>query len=366
MTLRPLAALVALCCLALPSSAQERPPERQAELSSLEALLEDVDAALTTLEPLTDPALTLRHYDLRHLFYAVPDRPGPNLSVPGAAAGYRTASGGGGSFSFEDAGEEDYGIDPDMLEQILTLAVGEDDDWREPRSIQIQNGFLIVRQTALGHARIAQALASLRAERIRAVQLEVGFYALPPELHDQLDAASAGTQGVLAPDVLAMLDRWAAEGRATLQTSGLLTALDQQRIYLHHGIERSYIAGYERSSGGTQAIVETVSDPDVQVLRTGLALDVRPTVLQRGGQTVVSLDVRFLRTRPLALEERTTPWGPLLTPQITLDSVRTSAEIPPGAGMLVFSTRGGAGDGETSEDPARDVAIVVRPRLLQR
>src|SRR5690606_8158281 len=98
--------------------------------------------------------------------------------------------GGGGVFSF-DSGEEIEGtvLDADRLEEHLMTTVGED-EWDEPRSIELHRGFLFVRQTDLNHARLRRLLDLLTARAVRAVQLEVGFYALPLALEHEVRAAA--------------------------------------------------------------------------------------------------------------------------------------------------------------------------------
>lgn len=356
-----MSASLALALLAGAVRAQDGARER--EVADLQAMLARVEAALAELEPLVAPAVTLAQYDVRHLLHQPVDRYAPSLWVPSEAAGFRAGNGGGGggSFSFDSAEEyESTVLDADRLESHLVEVVGED-EWDEPRSIELHRGFLFVRQTALNHARIRRLLDMLTERAVRAVQLEVGFYALPLALEDEVRADALANRGVLSREVLARIDAAVRDGAARQVGSSALTALDEQRVYLHQGTERAYVADYERSSGGTGQVTETVPDPIVEVLLTGLALEVRPTVVDAHGDDAhVALDVRFARSRPLAFVERKTPWGPLTMPQVTMDSVRTSAQVPAGSGVLVFGARG------TEDDGTTDVVIVVRPRVIGR
>ena len=85
--------------LACAVQAQDRTPDRAAEVKELEAMLARVDAALAALEPLHAPAVTLEQYDVRHLAYRPADRIAPSLWVPSQSAGYRTASGAGSALA---------------------------------------------------------------------------------------------------------------------------------------------------------------------------------------------------------------------------------------------------------------------------
>lgn len=348
--------------LAAPALAQgER--ERQAEVKELEALLAKLDAALAASKPLAEPATTLELYDVRALLSAPPDRAAPLLVVAADAGGYRTGAGApaaGGSFSFDSGEEEDSTtLDPDKLVEVVVNSVGEE-EWDEPRSIEAHRGLLIVRQTGLGHARIKKTLDALFARAGTSVQLEVGFWHLGAELREEVRKAGLANDGVLPAEVLQRLEAATGDGKGSAKLVGatVVSSLDGQRVYLHQGSERTYLADFELSSGGTGQVIATVPDPRIEVLRTGLAVDARPTIVQEGGRKLVALDVRFVRCRPGPTGKRATPYGPLDTPQVTTDGVRTSAKVPTGAGMLVYAAEGG--------DAGDEVTIVVRPRIVER
>jgi hypothetical protein len=333
--------------------------QEEQERRELEAMLARVEAALAQLDPLVERKVTLAQYDVRHLMYRPVDRVAPALRLPSESAGFRTGA-GAASFSF-DAEELQEGamFDPDQLVTAVTSTVGEE-EWDDPCSIEMHRGYLLVKQTAIGHARIRRLLDDLTRRALEAIQLEVGFYALPAELEEQVRLGAIESGGVLGPALLARLDDAVRDGGAKLVGNAALTALDEQRVYVHQGTEQAYVADYERSSGGTGQQTAVVPDPIIEILRAGLALDVRPTLVDTGDGARVALDVRFTRSRPIAFEQRQTPWGPMTMPQVTMDSVRTSAQVPDGSGMLVFAARGTADDGTT------DVVIVVRPRVLRQ
>lgn len=347
--------------LAPPAPAQEK--DRAAEVKELEALLAKLDAALAATKTVAEPATTLELYDVRTLLSVPPDRAAPLLVVAADAAGYQTGAGApaGGAFSFDAGKEEEEGsaLDSDKLVEVLTNAVGEE-QWDEPRSIESHRGLLIVRQTALGHVRIRKTLDALFARAGTSIQLEVGFWHLGAELREEVRKAGLANDGVLPPEMLQRLEVAAGDVKAGARLVGatLVSALDGQRVYLHQGSERTYVADFELSSGGTGQVTATVPDPRIEVLRTGLAVDARPTLVQEGGRKLVALDVRFVRCRPGPTGKRATPYGPLDTPQVTTDGVRTSARVPTGAGMLVYAAEGG--------DAGDEVTIVVRPRIVER
>lgn len=339
-----------------PALAQEAP---QAEQARLEKLLSKVEGALEKLRAVNQPPQTFREYDLRALFRAAPDRVAPSLKLPTTDGGSQTAAGagGGGAFSFE---EEASGSDlsPYYVEELLRAAFLEG----HPRELRFAGGFLHLKTSAANHAIARSILSKLRRQRLRCVQVEVGIYSLPAALQDELERASLTSGGVLDPAALAKLDGAVARGQGKLVDAALLSSLGQQSVYFHSGAERSYVSSFDRSSGGTGQIVETVSDPIVDTLRTGLALEVRPTVLE-GGQTIM-LDLHCARSQLQGMTRRATPYGAIDVPRLELTSTKTSTRVPLGAGVLVSATRKAGGKAEPGQEAPKEqsILIVVRPR----
>lgn len=345
---------------------------RKAEIKELEAMLSKVDAALKTLDPVVKPAYELRLFDVRALLVRPIDRPAPSLTIPSRSAGYRTASGapkgkaGAGSLSFEEAESEGSVLEPDKLEELIQNSIGED-RWDDPASIEIHRGALMINQTQAALAQTAKLLATLKARQLQSMQLEVGFYALSPAILNTLQESALKSDGVLSTAALALLDKAVGTKQATLIRSAMLTALNQQRVYLHQGSERAYVSEFVQSSGGTGTSIATVADPIIKTLRSGLALDMRPTLIERKSGRQIALDVRFVQTKLLGSLRRATPWGAIDTPRVSVDSVRTSAKVTPGQGMLVFSAQSSAEEDTKAGKGgvATNLTIVVRPRLVK-
>lgn len=363
-TRTPLLLVLALAAAQEASAQAAPPPPPKAEVEELKALLARIDGALAKHDDVLHPDVTLEVTDVRSLLFAhPPDRPAPRMSVDASASGFQTGrgGGGGGSFCFDsDEGVSDETVlDPDKLTELLTYTVGEA-LWEAPCAIEVRRGTLFVRQTAIGHERVRRALAALLSDSWTAVQLEVGFWSLSPELREGLRRAALENDGVLPAATLAALDAAAGKGAKQLCAT-VVTALDRQRVYLHQGNERAYVAELDRSSGGGTGKEEwlAVSDPIVRVLRSGITVDARPTLVREGEREVVHLDVRFARCRVTGGAQKATPSGPIDCPQVETDTVRTSARVQGGGGMLVYAAEGGA-------DVADDVTIVVRPRIVRR
>ena len=347
--------LLATLSLASPAQAQETP---QAEQARLEKLLGQVDGALGKLHAVNHPPVTFNEYDLRALFRAAPDRSAPSLKLPTTDGGSQTAAGGGGgAFSFE-SGEEESDLSPEYVEDLLRVGFLEE----HPHRMRFAGGFLHLKTTAANHAIARAMLSKIRRQRLRCVQVEVGIYSLSGGLQEELERASLLSGGVLEAGALAKLDGAVARGEGKLIDAALLSSLGQQSVYFHSGAERSYVSSFERSSGGTGQIVETVSDPIVDTLRTGLALEVRPTILE--GQDKIMLDLHCARSRLLGMTRRSTPYGAIDVPRLELSTTKTSTRVPLGAGVLVSATRKAGAEAKEGQEATKDesILIVVRPR----
>ena len=338
-----------------PAAAQER-PSREVEVARLERLLREVDAALAKLGPVNRPPTTWVEYDLRALFKSAPDRRAPTLDLASEDAGTQTASG----FSFEGPDEETFGApSPEEVEELLRSSLSED----QPLELRVVGGFLQLETTAANHALTRALIAELRTERLRCVQVEIDVYSLPAALQTELEEANLASGGILSAETLKRLDAAIARGEGKLVDAALLSALAGQSVYFHRGVERSYVSDLERSSGGTGQVVETVTDPLVSVLRTGLALEVRASFA--GGADEISLDLRAARADLVAMDRRATPYGSIDVPNLRVTTTRTSTRVALGGGVLVSASRKEAkapGPGAEQGEPERSVVIVVRPR----
>ena len=364
------ALLMTLVATLSPSaSAQEKKlskrEARNKEIKELEEMLSKVESAMKKIKPLLNPKFELAQYDVRQLLYRPDDRIAPKLSIPSASVGYRTNKGKavGGTLNFGDDDEsyENALLDPDKLLEILR-GLTDEDAWEDPASIEVSGGFVICYQSKLVLERIESTLESLRKTASRSIQMEVGFYSLPPELKKSLEQSALMNKGLLSKKMLTVLDQAINSKKAEVLGNAMLTALSNQRVYLHQGFEQSYVATIERSSGGTGMAVATISDPVVEVLRTGLALDMKGTVIDRGGKRQVAMDVRFLQSIGQEMREIKTPFGSIDMPRVTTNFVRTSARVPDGHGMLIFTQK--KRGGEQSDSKGKGLTIIARPRIL--
>ncbi|HBP20723.1 MAG TPA: hypothetical protein DEA08_23410 [Planctomycetes bacterium] len=356
-----LPALALLSCALLggaPAHAQET---RAQEIARLEKLLEQVEGALQELDEVAAPKQVWVEYDLRTLLKASVDRLAPSMALPTPDAGMQTAAGGkgaaGGAFSFEESEEPAGPLDPDQIVELVSASFLR----AHPAELQIHNGFLQLRTSAANHALARKVLDGLHADRQRRLQLEVGVYSLPRELQEALEQASLRADGVLPPQILTRLDAAVAAGKAKLIDGALLSSAGEQTVYFHRGLERSYVASFERSSGGTGSVVETVSKPLIEVLRTGVALEVRSTPLERG----VMLDLRCTRSQLIESSRRATPYGSIDVPRLKLTATRTSTRLGSGDGLLLSAAREEASGKGEDKRAEQSTVIVLRPHGLR-
>lgn len=156
-------------------------------------------------------------------------------------------------------------------------------------------GELVVVQTPEVHAQIEAYLASLRSDRGTLLGVEVFEFSLGGAA---ADAVLAGLKDVgpeantLPPATLEDLVAGRVEG-AKLRRFASGAVVNGQRFRLGVGKTQRLIRSYERCSGGTGTLVETVTVPIVAALTEGYEVNVRAKLVP-GGRFVMadaSLDV---------------------------------------------------------------------------
>ncbi|MCZ6792121.1 MAG: hypothetical protein O7J95_00740 [Planctomycetota bacterium] len=127
-------------------------------------------------------------------------------------------------------------------------------------------------------------------------------------------------------------------------TAPIVTAHNNQRVYVSIITQRAYIADYELVSGGTGFAIIEVADPVVQTFQEGVILDVDPTISH--DKKYVTLDVRptlatliggVISTINISLGSFTSVafQVPIGIPQISLQQSFTSVTVPNGGTVLL-------------------------------
>lgn len=127
-------------------------------------------------------------------------------------------------------------------------------------------------------------------------------------------------------------------------TAPVVTAHNNQRVYVSVVTQRAYIADYELVSGGTGFSIIEVADPVVQTFQEGVILDVDPTISH--DKKYVTLDVRptlatliggVISTINISLGSFTNVafQVPIGIPQIALQQSFTSVTVPNGGTVLL-------------------------------
>lgn len=127
-------------------------------------------------------------------------------------------------------------------------------------------------------------------------------------------------------------------------TAPVVTAHNNERVYVSVITQRAYIADYELVSGGTGFAIIEVADPVVQTFQEGVILDVDPTISH--DKKYVTLDVRptlatliggIISTINISLGSFTNVafQVPIGIPQISLQQSFTSVTVPNGGTVLL-------------------------------
>jgi len=132
-------------------------------------------------------------------------------------------------------------------------------------------------------------------------------------------------------------------------TAPVVTAHNNERVYVSVITQRAYIADYELVSGGTGFAIIEVADPVVQTFQEGVILDVDPTISH--DKKYVTLDVKptlatliggIISTINISLGSFTNVafQVPIGIPQISLQQSFTSVTVPNGGTVLLGGFKG--------------------------
>lgn len=215
-------------------------------------------------------------------------------------------------------------------------------------NLEVANGFILVRATSDGIARVRRLVDSLRAMTGTRIALDVREYRMPRALYSELSSASTGAG--LSPEAEKLLAQGLDSGKVVLQGSRSLLTRDGRDVASFSGDLRTYVSSVE-SLRGDSASTARISTQ----LYTGDRLLLRPT-LAPGGKTV-SLDFTFgLAELSGPLAKATFLGSELELPELAFARADSSAEIPLGKTTLIAGTFTGETAGEKTP-LARVVAV---------
>ena len=131
-------------------------------------------------------------------------------------------------------------------------------------------------------------------------------------------------------------------------TAPIVTAHNNERVYVSVVTQRAYISDYELVSGGTGFAIIEVADPVVNTFQEGVILDVDPTISH--DKKYVTLDVRptlatliggVISTVQISLGSFTNvaTQVPIGIPEISLQQSFTSVTVPNGGTVLLGGFR---------------------------
>ncbi len=328
------------------------------------------------------PRRTLRVHDVSFLLTAIEDAPAPAVRLvpdtgrlrarrlferPAAPSGGGSA---GGSFSFDDGGEDapaGRGFDPDQLVELIQRNVDEDSWANDRNSLEIQGGQLVVVQTAAVHAELERYLERLRAQRGRLVTCDVTLALVDGALaRAVLDDAAGGP----LPEARAqeLEERLLAGRGARLVERRRLTAWDRQRVHAALLGEHPYLTWEVDQTG-----VAPVAGPRLERGAAGVLVEVRPALVGAGDLLLLDLELAAARWAHDAVEARIGALGPdrragaasLHLPRADVFALSTRLLLRPGATAVA----GGARVDLPPEGPAPEgltdarLLVLVRPTV---
>jgi hypothetical protein len=273
-----------------------------------------------------DDPMETHLYNVEFLTYGVQDFPGVDFSLSQDAIG--TAM----SASEVSSGR----LSPDDLARLIKTNVVEDSWEHVQAAVSYQRGVLTVTNRRSVHEKIVQYLNYWRSFFGKIVVLDAAVVSVDPQLLARIRSAGNPERPcVLPPEHLRQLLDAAREGKnAELVKTMRVTAHPGQRVNLGERNSREFLRDYDVQI----ATAAVALDPIVDVVSTGINLDVRPFVEPFAG--AVTLEVRAGMADLDALTDRTLRLPRDITP---------ASPVPDGQGGVGGAPRAGAARGPVEE-----------------
>lgn len=241
--------------------------------------------------PAQDDPFETRLYNVEFLTREIQDHPGISLSLAQDAIGTTVMA---TEFSSTQITGED-------LASLIQMNIAEDTWEHVSAGMQYSNGTLTVTNLRSVHGRIAQYLAYWRGLFGKMITIDALVVSVDPEYLAKLRAAGRPERPAILPQehVDALLAA-AREGKLAAVVKAMrVTAHPGQRVHMADLARRRFVRDHD-----VQIATGAVSlDPIVDLLTTGVTIDVRPYLEPFGD--AVTLVTRIDRAELKALEDRT-------------------------------------------------------------
>lgn len=255
-------------------------------------------------------------YDLATLIQPIPQFTAKPISLDADSWHDDEMKGGGGGGLFGDASsarDTRAEASGEMLSDIMELlrdSVGDPLDWTdrggEISSMRNLGSNLIIRTTPEGHAQIKKLLDHLRHQMGRMVAIEMIVANVSSEQIEKVMEANKRSP-ILNAKLTARL--WNALSKETGQRVAVArnVCFNGQRVYLGGVRNRAYVVDMEPVPDATAA------DPEVNLLREGLSIDVQPTIGSGGDAVTVILrgdvakTIKMRQSEQIAMREGAFP-----------------------------------------------------------
>ncbi len=347
-----------------PPERVEPRPERDeafdpaAALEELTTIREAVLARLRRLAPerygdaleedVQQPPLEPRSYPIQDLLATPEDglAPLPTVDIHGLSG---PGDGGGGVLTFEDDRNPPLvgvGMSLDLLVELLEAELAD----APSVSLEPSPTHLVVQARPAEHARVEALLARLREPRAGLVELEAQIFVMPPAVFGRLNAGS-GLDAAAEAALAAALE----SGEVRARGSERLVIRDGERVVLHRGGSRSFLADIDVDPAGGAPVLR----PVVRALNEGLLLELRPIVDRARGRALIELALTLCESEGQA-ERREVHGLELELPRIAIASTSSTSCVSLGRTVLL----GGVLAPEGAE-PGLAAVVALRTRLIQ-
>jgi len=265
--------------------------------------------AKDALAALGGPRRTLRVYDVNYLLTRAPEAvplTGMRLEASPYHDGGAGGAGAAGGFSFSDEEESmpaGVAVDPDTLIELIEENLAHD-SWEGNARLEVENGNLIVVNTAEVHREVEALLARLHALRGRSISFDVRSVLISRAGYQALKLGPGGARALSPQQVRALGAQLTAKQAIELERRQLSTP---NRIGTEAATPRrvDFLGTYEVNQTGVIPVLNPVVEQGTQAT----ALWLRPTLVADGKSMLLEVHARSSR------------WNTEASQQLSLDKL---------------------------------------------
>lgn len=270
------------------------------EFSDQRAVAAEAKDALATLG---GPRRTLRVYDVNYLLTRAPEAvplTGMRLEASTYGSGGGGAGGITGGFSFEDEEESmpaGVAVDPDTLIELIEENLAQD-SWEGDARLAVENGNLIVVNTAEVHREVEALLSRLHALRGRTISFDVRTVLISRAGYEALKLGPGGARA-LSPQQLEALGAQLTARQAVELERRQLSTPNRVGTEAATPTRVDFLGTYEVNQTGVIPVLNPLIEHGTQAT----ALWLRPTLVADGRSMLLEVHARSSRWNTEASQE---------------------------------------------------------------